>query len=141
VGEASIAFWLSSEGDCDRAGSELPLARRVGCTEFWLRQRAFRFVPRLVTSDSNWERFGPHSSPALMHPAHFSCLSPSHTRSGGLHYAPSVLRSLSGIPKHWCLRCGPGLRHLGQGWGLEMWVLLFVLRDDTDHIYCELSQP
>jgi len=145
VEEASITFWLSNEGDSDRTGSELPLACRTGCTGFWSRRRAFRFLPRLVTPESNWFRFGPHSSPALLHPSHFSSLSPFHSRSGGIHYAPSVLRSFivtqTLAPVAWVRACIWARMGLGSFPYRKMWVLLFVLLYDTDRIYSELSQP
>jgi hypothetical protein len=92
-GAASIVFVSSWEYGCDLGVPKLLLARQFDCVE--PRSRlclAFRFFARLVMLDSNWVRFGPQSLPALVHFMHFSCMLPSHLRSGGLHYPPSDLR-------------------------------------------------
>src|SRR2546423_5479505 len=83
---ASIVSGPSWEDNCGLGVPRLLLACLLDCAEPWSRLCwAFRFSPRLVLSDSNWVRFGPQLSPALMHLSHFSCVFPSHIRSGGLH--------------------------------------------------------
>jgi hypothetical protein len=126
-GVASIVFGSSWEDGCGLGVPKLLLVRRFDGVESRSRLcLAFRFFPRSVVSDSNWVRFGPQSSPALVHRMHFCCVFSSHVLSDGLHYPPSDLRLWKGWGR--------------QIWGLEPWrtYSLFVLHDDTDHIFSVL---
>jgi hypothetical protein len=95
-GAASIVSGSSWEDDCGLGVPRLLLACQLDCAEPWSRLCwAFRFCPRLVVSDSNWVRFGPHVSSTLLHLSHFSCVFPSHIRSDGPHCSQSDLKMMN----------------------------------------------
>jgi hypothetical protein len=116
----SILVESSWKGESGLRVSNILVLRQVDFAE--LRSRlclAFRFFPRLVLSDSNWVRFGPHSAPVLMHLMHFSCVTSSHLRSGGLHCPPSEVGSWGGYNKDCCLKKATRRQnHWGLGVGL-----------------------